>query len=137
MATRSFIARYNPDTEDYTAIYCHWDGYPTGVGLTLRDHYNVDEKVQFLLEQGDISSLRESVVETKEESYKVRGDTDVDARTFSRLPEMVEYYSDMGCEWGYIWETDGKWDAYELDARGEKYPPAKFFNLYKIESANV
>ena len=113
MATRSFISKYNPDTEDYTAIYCHWDGYPTGVGLTLRDHYNTDEKVQFLLEQGDISSLRESVVETVESSYRTRGDTDVDARTFKSMHEMEEYYRSMWCEYGYMWH-DGKWNCYGL-----------------------
>jgi len=114
MATRSFIARYNPDTEDYTSIYCHWDGYPTGVGLTLRDHYNIDEKVSFLMAQGDISSLRESVVETAEEAYQLRGDTDVDARTFKSMHEMEEYYRSMWCEYGYMWH-DGQWNCYGLN----------------------
>ena len=114
MATRSFISKYNPDTEDYTAIYCHWDGYPTGVGLTLRDHYNTDEKVSFLLEQGDISSLRDTVVETVESSYRTRGDTDVDARTFKSMHEMEEYYRSMWCEYGYMWH-DGQWNCYGLN----------------------
>jgi hypothetical protein len=114
MATRSFIARFDTDTETYHSIYCHWDGYPTGVGLTLRDCYDIDEKVKFLIDNGDISSLRGTVVETKEEAYKNRGDTDVDAKVFKSLTEMEEYYRSMWCEYGYLW-MDGQWNCYGLN----------------------
>ena len=116
MATRSFIARYNPDTEDYTAIYCHWDGYPTGVGLTLRDHYNIDEKVSFLMAQGDISSLRESVVETAEEAYSVRGDINTEATTHKYRHDLFDYFRNRSCEYGYIWQMTN-WQCFELDPR--------------------
>lgn len=130
MATRSFISKYNPDTEDYTAIYCHWDGYPTGVGLTLRDHYDTTAKVSALLEQGDISSLRDTVVETVEESYRTRGDTDTDAMVFEFLDKMCEHYRGCSCEYGYIW-MDGKWTCLSLTT--------ETINLYNInkETANV
>ena len=130
MATRSFIAKKNPTSGRYTSIYCHWDGYPTGVGLTLRDHYNTNEKVNFLLEQGDISSLRESVVETVEESYRTRGDKNVDAMVFESLDEMCEHYRGCWCEYGYIW-MDGKWNCLSLTTQT--------INLYTLdkEMANV
>ena len=36
MSTRSYIGKkHNDDT--FTAIYCHFDGYPEGVGQTLVD----------------------------------------------------------------------------------------------------
>jgi hypothetical protein len=114
MATRSFIARFNPDTEMYESIYCHWDGYPQGVGVTLRDCYDIDEKVKFLIDNGDISSLRDTVVETKEEAYRNRGDSDVDAKIFRFMSEIIEYYRNMSCEYGYIWR-DGKWTCYALE----------------------
>jgi hypothetical protein len=130
MATRSFIARYNPDTNDYTTIYCHWDGYPEGVGVTLRDHYTTDAKVKFLLDNGDISSLRDTVVETTEESYKNRGDRNTDSRTFNYRSEMMDYYRNMWCEYGYIWENSGSWTCVDLAARE--------INLYDIkEMQNV
>jgi len=132
MATRSFIARYNPDTEDYTAIYCHWDGYPTGVGVTLRDHYNIDEKVSFLMAQGDISSLRESVVETAEEAYSVRGDTNTEATTHKYRHDMFDDFRNRWCEYGYIWK-DGVWECVSLNP--------EYINLYADhltnEAANV
>ena len=130
MATRSFIAKKNPTTGRYTAIYCHWDGYPEGVGLTLRDHYNTPEKVNFLLEQGDISSLCETVVETVETSYRTRGDKNVDAMVFHTLDEMCEHYRGCWCEYGYIW-MDNKWNCLVLTTQT--------INLYTLskETANV
>ena len=114
MATRSFIAKYDHDTNEYTAIYCHWDGYPTGAGLTLRDHYNTEGHVTTLLTFGDISSLREDINETKNEAYKLRGDKDTDAVTFKTFTQMVEHYRGMWCEYGYVWK-DYRWECYELD----------------------
>lgn len=39
------------------AIRCHWDGYPTGVGIILCDSYNESEKVLALLALGELSCL--------------------------------------------------------------------------------
>ena len=39
------------------SIYCHWDGYPEGVGRKLLHHYKSRKQVLDLLELGDISSL--------------------------------------------------------------------------------
>ena len=116
MATRSFISKYNHDTRDYTSIYTHWDGYPEGVGVTLRDHYKTDEKIRHLLNLGDISSLDETVGATEVNSYKTRGDKDdeVAAKTFAFYWDMIEYYRKMGCEYGYVWRGIS-WECYNLD----------------------
>lgn len=114
MATRSFIARFNPETETYESIYCHWDGYPQGVGVTLRDKYNSTESVALLMELGDISSLRETIDQTREDSYRLRGDTNVDAKLFRWMSEMIEHYRNLSCEYGYIHE-DYKWTCYALN----------------------
>lgn len=60
MATRSTIAIENEDGS-VTSIYCHFDGYFTGVGLTLDEHYRDREKVQSLIALGDLSSLGEHI----------------------------------------------------------------------------
>ena len=127
MATRSFIARYNPDTEDYTAIYCHWDGYPTGVGLTLRDNYSTTESVDVLMKLGDISSLRDTLAETMTEAYRLRGDTNVDAVTHKYRHDIFDDFRNRSCEYGYIWK-DGQWECYELDPR--------YINLYADHLTN-
>ena len=56
MATRSRIGLM---LEDGTIMhsYCHWDGYPTGVGQTLVMHYSDVDKIKELLSFGDMSFL--------------------------------------------------------------------------------
>lgn len=39
------------------SIYCHFDGYPEGVGQTLIDHWTDPKKVNRLIALGDLSSL--------------------------------------------------------------------------------
>ena len=114
MATRSFISRFNPETDMYESIYCHWDGYPQGVGVTLRDNYSYGDSPAVLMKFGDISSLRDTLAETMAEAYKLRGDSDTEAKIFRFMSEMIEYYRGMSCEYGYIWR-DGKWTCYALD----------------------
>lgn len=60
MATRSRIAIENEDGT-VTSIYCHFDGYPSGVGETLQRCYTDPEKVKKLIALGSISSLHENV----------------------------------------------------------------------------
>ena len=55
MATRSNIALLVDGA--YLTIYCHWDGYPDGVGQTLHDHYKTFDQVQNLILLGNLSSL--------------------------------------------------------------------------------
>ena len=56
MSTRSRIAMQNEDGS-IKSIYCHFDGYPDGVGATLKEHYTDPKKVEELINLGDISSL--------------------------------------------------------------------------------
>lgn len=60
MSTRSAIVLRLPGGT-YAGIYCHSDGYPSGVGQTLLEHYQNAEKVRQLIELGDISYLEAEV----------------------------------------------------------------------------
>jgi hypothetical protein len=60
MGTRSFIGFVNPDNTA-TAVYCHWDGYPSNNGKILLQNYETHEKVSQLLSFGNISSLGEEI----------------------------------------------------------------------------
>ena len=55
MSTRSLICKKENDGT-YKSIYCHWDGYPGGVGATLLEYYNKDN-IDELLALGSLSSL--------------------------------------------------------------------------------
>jgi hypothetical protein len=56
MATRATIAVQNQDGT-FTSIYSHWDGYPSYVGRILYHHYKTLDKVQKLIDGGDVSSF--------------------------------------------------------------------------------
>lgn len=68
MATRSFIGKLNHDGS-ITGVYCHWDGHPEGVGETLAKHYTNVQKVDQLLDLGDISSLGARVAPGEDEPH--------------------------------------------------------------------
>lgn len=54
------IRRFNEKVAldgDYISIYCHWDGYPSGVGEALFNHYNNYVASRNLVCLGDLSSL--------------------------------------------------------------------------------
>ena len=41
------------DTAQIRSIYCHWDGYPSHMGLTLHRNFRTVDLVQELLDKGD------------------------------------------------------------------------------------
>lgn len=94
MATRSTIALENADGT-ILQIYCHWDGYPTGVGATLEKHYNTPDKIKALLALGSVSILDASIECPEGHSFdnridghtvfygRDRGETDCDAGLYS------------------------------------------------------
>ena len=61
MSTRSVIINHYENENCFKSIYCHYDGYPEGVGQTLKDNYICSEKINNLINGGDISSLDDSL----------------------------------------------------------------------------
>lgn len=56
MATRSIIGIRNEDG-NVREIYCHWDGYPSWNGKILKEHYTTPEKINELMDLGNLSIL--------------------------------------------------------------------------------
>ena len=56
MSTRSRIGLQLAD-ESIFSVYCHWDGYPEFNGVKLVENFNTREKVEALVDLGDISAL--------------------------------------------------------------------------------
>jgi len=65
MGTRSGIGLVHRDASgkvtQVRGIYCHWDGYPEHNGVILAGCYKTPEKINELLDLGDISVLRDEV----------------------------------------------------------------------------
>lgn len=93
----AIIKKYDDNT--YKQIYCHYDGYPSGVGKTLEYYYQDEDKIDKLINLGDISSLDKEVDIPfgKEHSYnhpldgvtvaygRDRGESKVQPRIFNNL----------------------------------------------------
>ena len=121
MATRSTIAMQLQDG-GVRSVYCHWDGYPDGVGATLRDHYTDPAKIERLLDIGDISSLREEIGEQHDFASssdvttfygRDRGETGINARTHADENEWLGYRKGNACEYGYLW-NGVSWSTFEI-----------------------
>ena len=115
MATRSTIGIKSEDGT-VKAIYCHWDGYPAGVGLGLIDNYNSKEQAEALIALGGFSSLMETLEETKAGAYGTESDK---ARAFTGVQDWLDNFN-QGEEYAYLYE-DGKGWVYFSDEAFDEY----------------
>ena len=124
MSTRSNIGIINADGS-VTAIYVHNDGYPSGVGKTLREHYNTEEKVRELLSLGDLSVLGEVIGEKHNfdahdfttkwcRAYgRDRGEKGTKARKHKTVKEACSSFDN---DYAYLFDpTENRWSFREYD----------------------
>jgi hypothetical protein len=105
MATRSRIAIEKQDGT-VKSIYCHFDGYVDGVGKTLFNHYD-KEKLEKLIELGDISVLKESTENTVA-YHRDRGE-DLHTTSYLSVEGLFENGFNSGEEFVYCLTKDGTW----------------------------
>lgn len=106
MSTCSYIA-IQRDENQYEMIYCHWDGYPDHNGFLLQRYYDTEEKVNQLIEGGDMSALADCV----ENCFYYARDK---KEPFEDVAPVIVEFSDLfvsGIEFTYIF-TD-KWICYD------------------------
>jgi hypothetical protein len=111
MATRSTIAKENADGT-ITSVYCHWDGYPEGVGQTLADHYTDPAKIDQLLALGDLSVLDAEIGDSNDFDNRIDGiclfygrdrGEEEPPMTHATIEEWKADRSMSWCEYGYLW----------------------------------
>ena len=127
MATRSFIGKQLPNGH-ITGIYCHWDGYPTGVGTTLENHYTTQERVDALLALGSLSVLGARLAPELGEGHtfenpisgvtvayhRARGEELAYPLEYESLSDMeTNVGSDLGAAYAYVWMVD-EWETISL-----------------------
>ena len=106
MSTRSRIAIENQDGS-VTSIYCHFDGYISGVGKTLEKHYTDRSVVEGLIELGDISTLGESTGDTV--AYcRDRGE-DLCSRSYLSIESLFDLGFNSGEEYIYCFTKNNIW----------------------------
>ena len=62
MATRSTISIET--SKGIRSVYCHYDGYLGHNGKLLKENYDTEEKVNALIDLGDLSQLGETLKST-------------------------------------------------------------------------
>ena len=90
MSTRSMIGKLNEDGS-VTAIYCHFDGYPSHNGKILNEHYTDEKKVDELLALGSLSILAANVHPDPEVEHKFGGNVQEGV--------CLAYHRDRGEDW--------------------------------------
>lgn len=132
MSTRSYICE-ELDNGKYKTIYCHSDGYVAWNGALLLDHYNTRQKVEELLNIGDISILYPNLhpdprythtFEDRQEDVVVaygrdRGETGVEAKEYS-FKQLTNKNSWI--EYVYIFDKNNVWQVCEYPFKKELKP---------------
>jgi len=108
MSTRSRIA-IETKSGTVKSIYCHFDGYVSGVGKTLYNHYD-KEKLEKLIELGDISSLGESTENTVA-YHRDRGE-DLHSTDYINIEGLFGDCFRSGEKYTYYLNKDGVWMLY-------------------------
>ena len=98
MSTRSRIAIEKQDGT-VESIYCHFDGYLSHNGEILQEHYSTKEKMEKLIELGDISQLKDTP-ETTVAYHRDRGE-DLNLNTYPDVPTLFDEGFNSGVEYVY------------------------------------
>ena len=117
MATRSRIAIENEDGS-VKSIYCHFDGYLSGVGKTLFNHYD-NEKLEKLIGLGDISTLGESTEDTV--AYCRNRGEDLHSTDYLSVEDLFENGFNSGEEYVYCLTKDGIYLVNECGSSNVEY----------------
>ena len=143
MGTRSRIGIQLSD-DSILSVYHHWDGYPEWLGRILNTHYNSKDKVEELIDGGDMScawtnerwtgkELAPYVTEIKEQEeygpqyYSQRGE-DCPPRLDKDLCEYL--LPDNSEEFAYIFRND-QWVCYNMHSfDNTKLPEVVSIPLY-------
>ena len=119
MSTNATIIAKQGDT--YRAIYNHWDGYPEYLLEMLKENYRDEDKVQRLIDLGDVASVRAGVDIPAGVSHtfndphpditiaydRDRGETGTQYRTYSSLEEC--YDGEPAQDYTYLYTHNGEW----------------------------
>jgi hypothetical protein len=106
MSTRSRIAIENQNGS-VTSIYCHFDGYISGVGKLLKEYYTTQDKVEALIELGDISSLEMTPASTV--AYARDRCEDLHKTSYLCVEDLFELGFQSGEEYVYCFTKNNIW----------------------------
>lgn len=131
MSTRCRIA-IKEENGTYRSIYCHNDGYPNYVGEILEIYYTDINKIEKLMDLGDLSSLGASlefknpadlfkdpkayVLNNGTTDYNRWRDEGTRAEVSNTIEELVSLAESNAAEFLYVFEN-GKWNIERINLR--------------------
>lgn len=115
MSTRSHICKVINENELYH-VYCHFDGYFSGVGADLVEKANSEAAVNKLFEFGSMDTVEEALTSYGPSDHLVRGPVDI-------KPYLNNIKEDCTVEFLYVWIP------FELAIR-EDWIADNFVNFY-------
>ena len=112
------------------SVYHHWDGYPEWLGVTLNKKFNTREKVEKLIDGGDMSScdseygwdyVYDGTENGKREVsaptyYSERGE-DCPPKISESITEFLDQTEYTDGEYAYLFDN-GEWTGYDIGQYG-------------------
>tara|TARA_B100000927_G_scaffold36429_1_gene26168 strand:+ start:58 stop:519 length:462 start_codon:yes stop_codon:yes gene_type:complete len=143
MSTNSRIGIRLPD-DSILSVYHHWDGYPEWLGVTLKQQYNTREKVEELIDGGNMSSCYSDNTwdidvkcDPRPLYYTERGESlDDNAPKLSKNEKEYLVTTDKCCgEFAYIFELNNTWRCIEL--RFWDSVTGQFYDKFDSQERNI
>ena len=143
MSTNSRIGIRLPD-DSILSVYHHWDGYPEWLGVTLKQQYNTREKVEELIDGGNMSSCYSDNTwdidvkcDPRPLYYTERGESlDDNAPKLSKNEKEYLVTTDKCCgEFAYIFELNNTWRCIEL--RFWDSATGQFYDKFDSQERNI
>lgn len=144
MSTRSTIGIERPDGA-IKCVYCHFDGHPSHHGPILLLDYPTADKIEALLQGGDISILGKvpGLIQDfshPQEGYTLyygrdRSDKGTEARACRDREAMLDIAAHNGSEAAYLFSSAGQWLFQSVNWRLPR--PAAFTPLKEATIADL
>ena len=143
MSTNSRIGIRLPD-DSILSVYHHWDGYPEWLGVTLKQQYNTREKIEELIDGGNMSSCYSDNTwdidvkcDPRPLYYTERGESlDDNAPKLSKNEKEYLVTTDKCCgEFAYIFELNNTWRCIEL--RFWDSATGQFYDKFDSQERNI
>jgi hypothetical protein len=103
----------------YVGIYCHWDGYPSGVGAALLNKFHTYDEVLNLVLGGSCSHIDESDVRhyANRKGEKWNWIKPMQDKTEKGL---VNYFDGAWAEYAYLFDEERGWRYKKISSRDFK-----------------
>ena len=119
-----------PHNAKFAHIYCHYDGYPSGVGKMLLENYNSYEKAIELIANGDMSSIGDSVETT--EYYST--EEDFCGKPMFTANPLIAMKGQFMYNYYYLYTKTNGWQVFRSVGGKLVYPKTK--NIYPYIKGN-